>query len=115
MLTIKHIHIIKNDNDEILSLLKIIYEQNKKIIMTQQELTQIINAITAQVGKIKEESTATLAKLSELQEIINNQGGVSPELQAAVDALKAQVQVVDDLVADAPVVPPIDGNVNAPD
>lgn len=82
--------------------LQLIHEQNQQIMATQAELAQQINQIGQQVGKIKTESEATLTKVNELQDIINNQGGVSPELQSAVDALKAQVQVVDDLVADTP-------------
>jgi len=88
---------------------QLIHEQNKQIMATQQELAAQINQISTQVGKIKDESNATLQKVQELQDVINNQGGVSPELQQAVDNLKAQVQVVDDLVTDAPVIPPIEG------
>lgn len=95
LFTVEHIHRWENghnaDRDllvEIFKELKLINKQNQSIMATQQELTQTINAISTQVGKIKDESTATLNKVNELQDIINNQGGVSPELQAAVDALK---------------------------
>ena len=105
MFTIKHIYINKPDS-ETLYLLKSIHQQNKIIMDTQVQLVEKINTAISQLGKIKDESTATLNKVSELQDIIDNQGGVSPELQAAVDQLKAQVQVVDDLVADTPAPPP---------
>lgn len=68
----------------------------RKLTMTADE----INAITAQVAKIGTETTATLAKVAELEEALANAGEISPEVQAAFDALKAQVQVVDDLVVD---------------
>lgn len=81
---------------------------------TQTEVIAIINQATEQLGKIKEESSATLQKVSDLEAALANQDNASPALVDAVNALKAQVQVVDDLVADAPIVPPIDGNVNTP-
>lgn len=89
---------------------KIIQKQNQKIMDTQTQIVEKINAAIAQLGKIKEESTATLTKVSELQAVIDNQGGVSPELQEAVDKLLAQAKVVDDLVPDAipPVEPPVE-------
>lgn len=110
LLKIKHVVEFKDcDGDTLNSIyayVKLIHQQNLQIMATQTELIQTINAISTQVGKIKDESTATLNKVTELQDIIDNQGGVSPELQAAVDQLKAQVQVVDDLVADTPAPPP---------
>jgi septal ring factor EnvC (AmiA/AmiB activator) len=95
-----HIHIHHHTNDE---LLKSIYKQNKKIIMTQAELAEQMNEQTAKITKIGTESTKTLEKVAELEEALNNQDNVSPELQAAFDNLKAQVTVVDDLIPDAPV------------
>jgi uncharacterized protein YoxC len=80
-------------------------EALKEIIMTTQtELATSITALTEQVAKIANESTATLAKVNELEAAIANSGGVSPEVDAAFAALKAQVQIVDDLVPDAPAV-----------
>lgn len=79
--------------------------QLKELIMaTQEELAADIANVTAQVTKIGTETSTLLQKVTDLQTIIDSQGGVSPQLQAAVDALKAQVQVVDNLVPDAPVV-----------
>lgn len=78
----------------------------KELIMgTQTELAADIANVTAQVAKIGTETAALLQKVTDLQTIIDSQGGVSPELQAAVDALKAQITVVDDLVPDAPAAP----------
>ena len=85
-------------------LIHSIIKKLNKIMATQAELAASIAAITAKVTKIGTESTATLAKVQELQDVIDNlpTGTVTPELQAAVDALAAQVQIVDDLIADAP-------------
>ncbi len=77
----------------------------KRIMATQQEVIAQLKTISDQVVKIGVESKATLAKVDELQAIILNGPPVSPELQAAVDALAAQVKVVDDLVVDAPPAP----------
>lgn len=71
------------------------------IMATQSELAQQIAAITAQVAKIGTETSATLQKVIDLQAIIDAGEAVSPELQAAVDALKVQAQKTDDLVPDA--------------
>jgi hypothetical protein len=79
-----------------------------KIMATQAELTQGLNDLTAQVTKIGAETAATLQKVSDLEAAIAGAGGVDPSVQAAFDALKAQVQAVDDAVADAPVTPPAD-------
>ena len=80
-------------------------ESNQNIIMASQtEAAAQIRALTAQIQKISAESSTTLQKVTDLQAVIDAGTGVSPELQAAVDELKAQIQVVDDLVPD--VTPP---------
>jgi hypothetical protein len=66
----------------------------KKIMATQQELAAQLTATAAQVAKVKTEVENLLA-------IIAGQANVSPELQAAADAVQAAVQGVDDLNADA--------------
>ncbi len=78
----------------------------KELIMsTQAEVTELLNAATTQLQKIGAESAATLQKVLDLEAVIASMGtNVTPELQAAVDALRAQVQLVDDLVPDAPAV-----------
>lgn len=68
----------------------------------QQDLAAEINKVSEQIAKIKTESTATLQKVSDLEQALANQDNVSPELQQAFDNLKAQVQTVDDLIPDAP-------------
>lgn len=72
------------------------------IMTTQQELAQQLTGITTQLEKIGAESATTLEKVAALEQALADAGNVTPELQAAFDALKAQVQIVDDLVPDAP-------------
>jgi len=71
------------------------------IMATQQELTAQITAATEKLTKIGTETGTLLTKIEELKTALANAGNVSPELQAAVDALAAQAAVVDDLVPDA--------------
>ena len=69
---------------------------------TQAELVETITAVQEQVEKIGEETQTLIEKVAELEAVIEAEGSASPELIAAVEALKAQVQIVDDLVPDAP-------------
>ena len=67
---------------------------------TQAELAAELAAATSAVAKIGTESSATLQKVIELEEALANGGMTSPEVDEAVAALKAQVQLVDDLIPD---------------
>ena len=73
-----------------------------KLMATQAELAASLAALSTQVAKIATESSATLAKLAELEDALANAGETTPEVDAAVEALRTQLQLVDDLVADAP-------------
>lgn len=74
----------------------------RKIDMSLADITQGIVNLTTQVQKIGTETDTLIQKVSDLETVIASMGdAVPPELQAAFDALKAQVQVVDDKVADA--------------
>ncbi len=73
---------------------------------TQAELAAQLKANTEQAAKIGAETQTLLDKIRDLLEQLANQSGVTPELQAAADALKAQLQVVDELVPDVVVPPP---------
>lgn len=73
----------------------------------QQELAQQVKDLTAKVNKVGTETRTLLTKIDELTAIIAEGGTtVTPELQAAVDDLQIQVNVVDELVPDAPPVEP---------
>lgn len=78
------------------------YHHLKRIIMTtQQELAQQLTETTAKIDKIGGETRSLLTKIQELTDAVNNAGNVSPEVEAALQALKAQVDIVDSLVPDA--------------
>jgi hypothetical protein len=84
---------------------QIVLSSLRKIMADQAELVIALASISGQVAKIGTETAATLQKVADLEAALANAGEVSPEVQAAVDALRAQVQTVDDLVADAPPAP----------
>lgn len=72
----------------------------KEITMTTQtELAQGLEALQAQTDKARAE---VLGKIADLEAALGNADSVSPEVQAAFDALKGSVQAVDDIVPDAP-------------
>ncbi len=83
-----------------------INQRLEKIMATQAELAKDLTAISEHVAKIGTETSATLQKVTDLETALANAGNTTPEVDAALAALKAQVQVVDDLVADAPVPTP---------
>jgi hypothetical protein len=70
-----------------------------KIIMNQQELEAALIAIKDQNDKARAE---ILAKFTSLEAAITAAGNTTPEVDAAVLALKASVQTDDDIVPDAP-------------
>lgn len=86
-------------------VLHAILNKVSRIMTTQTELATSIADLTTTVQKIGTETTATLQKVTDLEAALANAGSVAPEVQAAFDALKAQVQAVDDLVPDAPAAP----------
>lgn len=74
------------------------------LVATQAELAGQVQTINAKLQKIGTETGTLLTKIDELKAQIVTAGNVTPELQAAVDALSQQAGIVDDLVEDA--VPP---------
>ena len=72
---------------------------------TQTELAAKLTALTTQVSKIGTETQTLLVKIEDLTNAIAAGGATTPEVDAAVAALTAQVGVVDDLVADIPPAP----------
>lgn len=81
-----------------------------QIMATQAQVAADLVALTDQVTKIKSEVTG---KLQELADAIAAQGTASPEVEAALAGLKAEVQAVDDLVVDPlPPAPPVEPPAN---
>lgn len=77
-------------------------KMENRIMATQQEQTVKLNEATERLKKVQTETRTLLDKIKELTDALANQSNVTPELQAAVDAITTQVQVVDELVPDAP-------------
>lgn len=78
-------------------LAQFILNQNA-IMATQAEIAQGLNSLSSQVDRIGREGTAWASQIqtltqqvADLQTAINNQSNVSPELQAAFDAISQSV------------------------
>lgn len=101
----KEIHLAHSKHETNTLLLELTRKVDQ-MAKTQSELAADIKTATEQLKKIGTETSATLQKVTDLQAIIDAGGGVgstvTQELIDAVDALKTQAQVVDDLVPDAP-------------
>jgi methyl-accepting chemotaxis protein len=73
---------------------------------TQQEVTQELNDVKAQIRKGIEEqskrSDALLQKITDLEAIIAQGGTIGQELVDALNGVKAEAQALDDLIPDAP-------------
>lgn len=82
-----------------LAALGVLERRVESIMATQAELVEQVKAIGDKLTKIGGETSTLLTKVEELKALALN---ASPELQAAVEAVAAQAQVVDDLVPDAP-------------
>lgn len=74
----------------------------KEIVMsTQAELAANLTEILATVTKVGDETRALIAKVADLEAAIATAGNTTPEVDAALQALRDQVAVVDALVPDA--------------
>ena len=85
----------------------------ESIMATQAEVTATLAAVLAQQTKtageivtLQASVTALQAMIADLEDQVANAGELSPELIAAVAAVKAKAQEVDDLIPDAPVPAP---------
>lgn len=111
LIKIEHLHtggLSDKQFNAIQEQLTIHNEKLNFIMATQKELADQLTAVGVTIAKIGTETTKTLDRVKELEVALNGSGtAVSPELQAAFDALKAQVTVVDDLIADVPPPPPV--------
>lgn len=95
--------------DQALNNQSLIIKTQHEMAKKQSELAADMRELAAKLVKIGTESTATLAKVTALEEQLANADDVSPELQQAFDDLKGQAQSVDDLVQDAVPAPPVEG------
>jgi hypothetical protein len=101
-----YVHFAEPAPSALVRVVQTILEKVNAIVTTQAELAADLTAVKDQITKIGAETTATLQKVADLETALGNAGNVSPEVQAAFDALKASVQAVDDLVPDAPAASP---------
>ena len=70
--------------------------------MKNEEVAKELTDFKAQVDKSNAEISA---KIIALEEAVNNSGEATPEVVAAMEALKASIQKTDDIVPDVPIVP----------
>lgn len=93
--------------------------------MNQQELAQALNDVSTQLGDASTELTKAVGeinqKISDLETQISNAGGTTPEVDAALQALKDSAsgltgiaKTVDDIVPDPVVAPPSDTGTSTP-
>jgi len=80
-------------------LLRPVLHQLEKLTMNQAELAQALTDLKTQADKAKQE---IVNKVADLEDAINNAGSTSPDVDAALAALKSSVQGLDDLNPDAP-------------
>jgi hypothetical protein len=95
-----HIHIHHHTVNE-----KEIINKLNQIIMTNQEAIDKLNAQATQLAKVR-------AEVQKLVDAAQNQGNVSPELEAAITNVENAIKGVDDLNPDEVVNP--EGETNQP-
>jgi ABC-type transporter Mla subunit MlaD len=89
-------------DDTVLRYLRELLRRMMTMGQTMDELAAELAAVTAAVAKIGTETSATLQKVADLEAALAAGGMTSPEVDAALDALKAQVNLVDSLIPDSP-------------
>lgn len=81
----------------------------KRIMLSQEALVRELGLLLETVTKIGTETAGLLVKVEELTAQLQAAGNLTPEVEAALAAVKAQVQVVDEMVPDpAPPLPPVE-------
>jgi len=100
----------RNNNNAILDRLA---EMENKIMATQAELSADLKLVleqqqktAAEIASVQAAQTVAIEKIAELEAIIAAGVNPSQELVDAVAAVKAQAQIVDELIPDLPVVIP---------
>lgn len=74
--------------------------------MTQSEATAALTKTNETLVKVSNETDALLREIENLKQQLANAGGpggtITPELEAAVNAVDARAKAIDELVADTP-------------
>lgn len=104
-----HFHFHNLNSAEIMEELKALRVELKlfkeEIMTTQVELAADLATVVTEVQKIGAETQTLIGKVTELEAVIAAGGPVTPEVAAALQAVKDQLKIVDDLVPDAPPAP----------
>lgn len=102
-LLVHELHALHNKN----AILQRIAQMELTIMATQSELAADLKLVLAQqqktaaeIAAVQAAQTLSLQKITELEAIIAAGGGPSQELIDAVAEVKAQAQIVDDLIPD---------------
>ena len=82
-----------------LTNLKIIITALLRLESMMGAVSEALAGVSDQLAKAK---TEIVTKISDLETQLANSGNLSPEDQAAIDAVKAAAQALDDVVPDAP-------------
>jgi len=90
---------IEEQQGRVLATLDALCERMETIVATQKEMADQLKAVGDKLTKIGAEISTLQTKVEELKAAAEN---ASPELQAAVEAVAQQAQVLDDLNPDAP-------------
>lgn len=91
------------DNSEVLAAISNLKET---FMATQAELAVELTAVKDQVIKVGNETRTLISRVETLTTALENAGGTTPEVDAALLAVKEQLVIVDELVPDAPPPPP---------
>ena len=99
-----HIHCCEDEGQAALlkQLIADISQLKELVMATREELVAELNAIKTQISKVGDETRSLLTKVEELLVLLAGAGNTTPEIDAAVTGVKEQLQIVDDLVPDAP-------------
>ena len=82
--------------------LSTILQRLESIMATQAEAAAQLATIAGTLDKVSGETTALLNEVQTLKDAAANAGNVTPELQAAIDAVASRAAAIDALVPDAP-------------
>lgn len=99
-----HVHVHPCDGCKVGHKLDQILTLIGGIMSTQAELAAALDAVNTKLIKIGTEVTTILTRIDELEAAVAA-NPVSPEVQAAMDRVTSQAQVLDDLNPDTPVPP----------
>lgn len=86
------------------SQLDAILQKLEQIMATQSEAAAALTGIATTLDKVSGETTALLVEIQTLKDAAAAAANVTPELQAAIDAVAQRAAAIDALVPDAPAV-----------